>query len=87
MTHSDLVILAAIWLRKHHRCSVVLTEIVSRSDIIPDAIGWRVDGRWSVLVECKVSRSDFRRDRSKRIHLDPESAPGQERWTCALRGW
>lgn len=80
MTHAELVRLAAVWLRKHHRCSVVFTEIVTRSDIIPDAIGWRVDGRWSILIECKTSRSDFRRDASKRIHVDPENAPGQERW-------
>ena len=80
MTHSELVHLAAIWLRKHHRCSVVFTEMVTRSDIIPDAIGWRVDVRWSILIECKISRADFCSDRSKRIHLDPENAPGQERW-------
>lgn len=80
MTHKELVHLAALWLRKHHRCTVMFTEIVTRSDIIPDAIGWRVDGRWSVLIECKVSRSDFKRDASKRIHLDPDNAPGQERW-------
>lgn len=80
MTHAELVRFSAVWLRKHHRCSVMFTEIVTRSDIIPDAIGWQVDGGWSVLIECKVSRSDFRRDAHKRIHLDPDNAPGQERW-------
>ena len=33
-----------------------------------------------MLVECKVSRADFRADRKKIIHGAPDTCPGQERW-------
>ena len=80
MTHAELVNRAATWLQTTLKCSVVLAEMSCASDIIPDAIGWRTSSMWSILVECKMSRSDFRADFAKRIHTDPDNAPGQERW-------
>lgn len=83
--HDILVQRAVRWLRGHHRCRVVLAEIVCQSvPMIPDAIGWNGDGRWSVLVECKTSRADFRADADKPYRRagrgKDDEHPGQERW-------
>lgn len=82
MTHAELVQRAVKWLKSTAKCPIVFAEIVTAGAVWechPDAIGWR-RGRWSLLVECKVSRSDFYADRKKPIHLDPERLPGQQRW-------
>jgi hypothetical protein len=63
LTHRDLVARAATWLRNTKHCSVVLAELVTSSEV-PDAIGWRL-GFVSILVECKISRSDFLADKRK----------------------
>lgn len=78
LTHADVVARAVRWLRGHHKCSVTFAEFSTSAPLIPDAIGWRLS--WSVLVEAKVSRSDFRADADKLIHSVPDSYPGQERW-------
>lgn len=72
MTHAELVERAKKWMlsgykdSNRHRqvkCGFVLTEPSNPSSEIPDAIGWT---RYrSVLVECKVSRSDFLSDKKK----------------------
>lgn len=68
MTHEDLVKRAVAWLRKasriHGACGVAVPELVSVCSESPDAIGWRAGG-FSVMVECKVSRSDFFADQKK----------------------
>lgn len=64
MTHGELVTLAVRWLKQTCRCSVVLAEPPAVVGESPDAIGWR-SGRFSTLVECKVSRSDFLADQKK----------------------
>ncbi|MEL6349833.1 MAG: hypothetical protein AAFV53_42410 [Myxococcota bacterium] len=50
----------------------------------PDAIGWR--GDYSILVECKTSRSDFFADKKKAIFRFPDRCPGQERWYLTPKG-
>lgn len=63
-THADLVALAVRWLRRSKRCGVVLQEPPpQRAAESPDAIGWY--GGYSTMVECKVSRADFRADQRK----------------------
>lgn len=73
-SHADLCAIAVKWLqrplsRAGHDCGVALSEIKSGwGGEIPDAIGWRSKGDkfdCSVLVECKVSRSDFLADKNK----------------------
>ena len=68
--HDYLTKLAARWLEKEKNCYVVITELrFSLAYEIPDAIGFSVSG-FSTLVECKRSRSDFRRDKKKgSVHL------------------
>ncbi|CAB4203488.1 hypothetical protein UFOVP1382_104 [uncultured Caudovirales phage] len=87
MTHDDLVILAYRWLLRHHRCAVAVAEVVTSSSYSPDAIGWR--NSWNMVdvlvVEVKVSRSDYRADASKVAH-QTGCIPGKRRWYCTPKG-
>jgi hypothetical protein len=84
MTHAQLVEKAVHWLR-HYRCGVVLSEQACASGEMPDAIGWK-RACHSVLVECKVTRSDFLADRAKPFRLKPEHGVGCERFYLAPAG-
>lgn len=84
MTHAELVRRAVRWLRSHHRCSIVYAEIVTGAPETPDAIGWRMG--FSRLVEVKVSRSDFHRDRHKPHASHPERGMGSQRWYLVPAG-
>jgi len=96
MTHADLIIRAAHWLRKTRRCRVVLTEISSQANEFPDAIGWSGGGA-TTLVECKVSRDDFRADLKKIFRQCPDRGMGNRRFYmvppgliypgCLPEGW
>jgi hypothetical protein len=86
VTHRELVRVAARWL-KRRGCNVVLTERGDRGAAErPDAIGWlRRPALHSIVVECKVSRADFRRDQHKVWRQGPK-AMGCERWYVAPAG-
>jgi len=83
MTHDELCERAARWLRGRKPstqecwsprvCRLVLREVVSAVDEIPDAIGWWGSGQ-SILVECKASRADYLRDAHK----------GHRSYACAI---
>lgn len=80
MTHADLCRRAEAWL-KRQGCGVTIrepfrTHTVNREQ--PDAIGWR-DGL-SILVECKVSRSDFHSDKNKPFRSNPSKGMGDWRF-------
>ena len=62
MTHTELTHYAERWLRSLG-CGFVFRELVSYASEIPDAVGF-TSGH-SILVECKVSRADFLRDKKK----------------------
>lgn len=68
------------------RCGVVLCEIVGNGLEQPDAIGWKLAGLHSILVECKTSRADFVRDGKKCFRRHPEMGMGQERWYLTTAG-
>ncbi len=85
MTHSALVTMAVDWLRRKYRCGIVLSEQACISGEIPDAIGWKGKNH-SVMVECKISRSDFLADRSKIWRTDPDISLGCERYYFAPKG-
>ena len=78
MTHPQLVEKAVRWLRSY-RCGVVLSEQACVSGEMPDAIGWK-QACHSVLVECKITRSDFLADREKPFRQKPERGVGSERF-------
>jgi len=74
LTHNNLVQRATKWLKKAHggkfACGVVLSEYRCYSPEIPDVIGF--NNHRSIVIECKVSRSDFKADKYKshRHHIN-----------------
>lgn len=77
MLHSTLVETGVRWLGR--RCSVVLYEFAAAGDENPDVIGW-ASGADSILIECKLTRSDFLRDATKTVRKNPRAGMGQRRY-------
>ena len=77
MQHSTLVEMGVRWLSR--QCSVVLYEFAAEADENPDVIGW-APGAGSVLIECKLTRSDFLRDAIKTVRRNPRAGMGQRRY-------
>lgn len=67
-THSDLVDKAAQWVSK--RFNVTIKEKCCGFEI-PDVVGISLSK--SIMVECKVSRSDFHADKKKFSRARPDS--------------
>lgn len=84
MTHAQLVTRAVEWLRRYG-CGIVLSEQACVSGEVADAIGWKGACR-SIVVECKLSRSDFLADRTKPFRQNAELGLGCERWYLAPAG-
>jgi len=84
MTHAELVRLAEDWLRVNYRCGIVLSEQTADGCEVPDVIGWKRQCR-SVVIECKVSRTDFFSDQAKAARQRPETGMGCERFFLAPR--
>ena len=84
MTHAQLVTKAVEWLRRYG-CGIVLSEQACVSGEVADAIGWKGACR-SIVVECKLSRSDFLADRAKPFRQNAELGLGCERWYLAPAG-
>jgi hypothetical protein len=83
MTHAQLVQKAVLWLRAHG-CGVVLSEQGCASGEMPDAIGWK-PACHSILIECKLSRSDFLADREKPFRMRADWGVGCERFYLTPR--
>lgn len=77
MQHSTLVAMGVRWLGR--QCSVVLYEFSTPADENPDVIGW-VPGAGSVLIECKLSRTDFLKDAMKMFRKNPRVGMGHRRY-------
>ena len=77
MQHSTLVAMGVRWLGR--KCSVVLYEFATLADENPDVIGWGA-GSGSVLIECKLSRSDFLRDKAKASRKNSRAGMGHRRY-------
>ena len=72
--HRELCRLAGKWLRKpkfgSSYCPYVAVELVTANPETPDVFGWNY---WAtVLIEVKVSRSDFLADAKKSFRQQPE---------------
>lgn len=72
MTHDELIQVGIKWLKRpyrncdtsgHSACSVVLAELVTHAQEIPDVIGFA--GHKTIVLEAKASISDFRADAKK----------------------
>ncbi|MFZ0705560.1 MAG: hypothetical protein WAM71_08155 [Candidatus Korobacteraceae bacterium] len=83
--HANLVAHAVRWLRTKYRCGVILSEQYCATGEVPDVIGWKGFCR-SVLIECKVSRTDFLADAAKPFRQHPEEGMGCERFYLAPAG-
>lgn len=81
MKHSDVVLIAAQWLKR--KCPVVITELAVCGEN-PDAIGWH--NSQSMIVECKVSRSDFVNDLKKPFRHGAGRGVGNLRYYMAPSG-
>lgn len=58
---------------------MVLYEFATAADENPDVIGWAA-GAGSILIECKLSRSDFLKDAEKTVRKNPRAGMGQRRF-------
>jgi len=86
MTHKELTERASKWLKRHNQntivpnCNTIASEITSATSTgeIPDVIGWC---SWtSVLIEVKISRSDFLRDAKKTFRKFADMGMGEHRY-------
>ena len=88
MNHKELTIKASKWLKKHSNnaqvsnCPTIAIDMVSLNSTgeVPDVIGWSYS--YSVLIEVKVSRSDFLADKKKKFRVHSELGMGQMRFYC-----
>lgn len=80
-THKDLIPIAYRWVLKSGSCGVAFKELNTHASNgeYPDVIGFGSWGR-SVLIEVKVSRSDFLADRKKSFRKYPEQGMGRFRF-------
>lgn len=86
--HRKLCLLAAKWLRRPKLtfpyCPYVAVELVTACQESPDVFGWNY---WAtVLIEVKVSRSDFLADAKKSVRQQPEDGVGAFRYYCCPEG-
>lgn len=88
ITHDDLVQRAETFLVNDLNCGFAFTELhTSRVTMhgVPDAIGFIRDGQCTVLIECKTSVSDFRRDQKKWHRQNDQPGLGNIKYYMAPR--
>jgi len=81
MTHPELVKLASGWAISRHL--IVISERGAINEI-PDVVG--INYSYTTLIECKVSRADFLRDKHKITRRDGEYCIGNYRIYCVPKG-
>lgn len=78
-THSELVKRGGIWLTNRKRCGVVVLEKNNPvGSEAPDIIGWY--NYFSILIEVKISRADFFKDRKKPFRRNDFMGMGKHRY-------
>jgi len=80
LTHRDLIDSAYRWVLGKS-CGFAFKELRSIENECADVIGF---GSWShsILIEVKVSRSDFHADKRKPFRIDPKKGMGRYRFYC-----
>jgi hypothetical protein len=76
--HSELCDRAVKWLKNTKNCSFAIAELTTIVEERPDALGFGGEG--SILIECKTSRADFKRDAKKYFRRKPEMGMGTFRY-------
>lgn len=85
MTHKEAVEIAYKWVLNNGSCGFAFKELVTIAGEIPDVIGF---GGWdhSIMIEVKVTRSDFLADRKKVFRIHPHLGVGKHRAFCCPTG-
>lgn len=92
MTHKEIIKRASKWLKKHQQnavipnCSLVVEDLVTANSMgeIPDLIGWC---SWtSVMIEVKVSRNDFLKDKKKPFRKFANMGMGENKYYLCPTG-
>lgn len=86
MKHKELIDIAHSWVLKKASCGIAFRDIrhIGSSEIC-DVLGLG-SGDHSVLIEVKVSRSDFLADKKKPFRQNPEFGIGKFRYYCCPKG-
>lgn len=86
-THKELVTIAYKWILTKGFCGAAFRELktMTCNGECPDVIGFRSWG-FSVLIECKASRSDFLCDKNKKFRKDPSKGMGDYRFYLCPEG-
>lgn len=82
LSHRGLVEIAYKWLIK--KCGFAFKELRSLSNECPDVLGFNSCS--SILIECKVSRSDFLADKNKHFRKISSKGMGNYRLYCCPKG-
>lgn len=81
MTHTDLIKFGRKYMAS--KAPVVVTELKSGAGEEPDIIAFLTNykiGAGTVIIECKVTRQDFHKDKKKVYRRRPELAMGDYRY-------
>jgi len=82
--HDVLCVRAAKWLKSSKGCAFAMHGVVATCAEIPDAMGFKA---WdSYLIEVKMSRSDFLRDKKKYHKRTGEGGMGNYRFYLCPEG-
>lgn len=84
-THKALVRRVASWMKWTKNLPVVVSELSTRENEAPDVLGFHGPGG-SMLVECKISRSDFLADKKKYFRKNEEHGMGDIRYFATPAG-
>lgn len=90
ITHEELVKKGSKYLNKHvgnciiPNCPVVVTELKTLQDEIPDIVGFTA--HHCVLIEVKTSRQDFLQDKNKPFRQNPNAGVGTLRYYLSPEG-
>lgn len=79
MTHEQLVVAGAKWIKRVWRAPVVATELVTSAMETCDVIGWNSHGR-SIVLEAKTSIADFKADLKKPFRKFARAGVGDYRY-------
>ncbi len=90
MTHGELTDKAARWLKRHREnitvpnCPIIAKDLVSLNGTgeVPDVLGFNYSR--SVMIEVKVSRADFLRDKKKQFRNGNDT--GELKFYCCPAG-
>jgi len=85
LTHKQLIKIGKQWLKRVEGCFLVISERpADGSPETADILGYK-SSRHSILIECKASRADFRKDKEKWFR-EEGLGMGQQRFFLAQKG-